>query len=203
MADRSRLIALTTSRLLDTPPEPEFDRLTALAQRILGVPTALVSLVDRDRQFFKSQQGLPEPLASRRETPLSHSLCQYVVASDAPFAVSDARVHPLVDGHCAVTELSVTAYLGVPIHSVDGQPIGALCVLGSDPRVWTDDDVAVMSDLAAVVEREFALRAEVLARSRTQTQYRALFEASPDAVLVLDPHSETVLDANGPACALY
>ena len=203
VADGRRLAALRQSHLLDTPPEPEFDRLTALAQRVLGVPTALLSLVDLDRQFFKSQQGLAEPFASQRETPLSHSFCKHVVASDAPLVVADARAHPLVHDNIAVTDLGVIAYLGAPIHSVDGQPLGALCAISGEPRAWTDDDMAVLLDLVAVVESEIALRAELGARTRAEATYQALFEASPDAVLVLDPETETVLDANAPARALY
>ena len=198
-----RLAALRRSRLLDTLPEAAFDRLTALAQRLLGVPIALVSLVDRDRQFFKSQTGLLEPLASARETPLSHSFCQHVTASDAPLVVPDARLHPLVCDNPAVHELGAVAYLGVPIHSPDGYALGSLCAVDVVPRAWTDSDQATLLDLAAMAESEIALRAELSAHARTEAQYRALFEASPDAVLVLDPETEAILDANGSACALY
>ena len=75
-----RLAALQASGLLDSPPEAAFDRLTHLAVLLLNAPVALVSLVDDRRQFFKSQVGLAEPWASARETPLTHSFCQYVVA---------------------------------------------------------------------------------------------------------------------------
>ena len=81
LRDERRLAALWRTGLLDTPPEQVFDRLTRLVRRLLGTPVALVSLVDADRQFFKSAVGLPEPWAARRETPLSHSFCQHVVAT--------------------------------------------------------------------------------------------------------------------------
>src|SRR6516162_9470764 len=77
-----RLAALQRTELLDTLPELEFDRVTRLACRLLGTEVALLSLVDTDRQFFKSSCGLPEPWASIRQTPLSHSFCQHVVASE-------------------------------------------------------------------------------------------------------------------------
>src|ERR671914_144008 len=89
--DPRRLDALRTSGLLDTPSEEAFDRLTRLVTRILGVPVALVTLVDGDRQFFKSCVGLPEPWATRRETPLSHSFCQYTVTTGEPLVIDDAR----------------------------------------------------------------------------------------------------------------
>ena len=81
LLDPARLAQLSRLRLLDTPPEEPFDRLTRLAARTLGAPVALVSLVDDRRQFFKSAHGLPEPWASQRETPLTHSFCQHVVTS--------------------------------------------------------------------------------------------------------------------------
>lgn len=94
--EAKRLAALQSTGLLDTPPEEIFDRWTELASRVLKTPVVLMSLVDRDRQFFKSEVGLPEPWAEKRETPLSYSFCQYVAASNQPLVVTDARAHPLV-----------------------------------------------------------------------------------------------------------
>ena len=201
--DPQRLAALHQAGLLDTAAEPAFDRVTALVRRVLGVPTALVSLVDADRQVFISHVGLADPWAARGETPLSHSFCQHVVASAAPLVVEDARTHPLLHDNGAVRDIGIVAYLGVPLFGPAGDVFGSLCAISGEPRAWTACDVAVMTDLAAVVDAEVALRAEVAQRTRVEAQYRALFDASPDAVLVLDPDTETVLDANGPACALY
>lgn len=80
---------------------------------VARVPVALISLVDEDRQFFVSQQGLPEPWAKARQTPLSHSFCQHVVATGDPLIVSDARENPLVCGNLAIRDLNVIAYLGL------------------------------------------------------------------------------------------
>ena len=93
--NEARLEALRRTSLLDSPPEEAFDRLTRLATAVLRVPVALVSLVDSDRQFFKSQCGLPEPLASSRQTPLTHSFCKHAVGSREPLVVADARLDPL------------------------------------------------------------------------------------------------------------
>ena len=120
----ARLAALRRTALLDTPPEEAFDRLTRLAARILNAPLALISLVDEDRQFFKSSQGLAEPWASRRETPLSHSFCQHVVGRGESLVIEDARQHPLVRDNPAIAELGVVGYLGIPLRTSDG------CVLG-------------------------------------------------------------------------
>src|SRR5215468_11196880 len=94
--DPQRLRVLHDLAILDTPAEEAFDRLTRLASKIVNAPVSLVSLVDSDRQFFKSFVGLTEPWSSRRETPLSHAFCQHVVASNEPLIIEDARENPLV-----------------------------------------------------------------------------------------------------------
>jgi len=154
-----RLAALRDSALLDTPTEEAFDRLTRLAARILHAPAALVSLVDEDRQFFKSRMGLPEPWASLGETPLSHSFCQHTVASGQPLIIQDAREHPLVFDNLAVAELQVVAYAGIPLITSDGQVLGSFCVLDDHPRSWSEDEIAILTDLAAAVMSEIELRA--------------------------------------------
>lgn len=150
--------ALWASGLLDSPPEPSFDRLTDLVRLVLDVPVSLVSLIDRERQFFKSQQGLPEPWCSLRETPLSHSFCQHVVDQAEPLVVCDAREHPLVRENLAIQDLSVVAYLGVPLATPDGVVIGSLCAIASEPRQWTERDLTVLSALAESVMTEIAVR---------------------------------------------
>jgi GAF domain-containing protein len=86
-----------------------------MAAKVLKVPVALMSLVDADRQFFKSQVGLPDEWAQERETPLSHSFCQYVAGSNEPLIIGDAREYPLVCDNLAVRDLNVVAYAGVPL----------------------------------------------------------------------------------------
>ena len=117
--DSNRLAALHDLGLLDSEIVPAFERLTRLATKLLRVPIALVSLVDRDRQFFKSCVGLPEPWASQRQTPLSHSFCQYAVVMGEPFIVEDARIHPLVQDNLAIKDLNVVAYAGIQLVTSD------------------------------------------------------------------------------------
>lgn len=150
--------ALAASGLLDSPPEPSFDRLTELVRLVLDVPVALVSLIDHDRQVFKSQQGLPEPWCSIRQTPLSHSFCQHVADRAEPLVVPDAREDPLVAGNPAIGDLSVVAYLGVPLATPDGTVIGSLCAIAPEPRAWTDRDLATLRALAESVMTEIAVR---------------------------------------------
>ncbi|WP_343897603.1 GAF domain-containing sensor histidine kinase [Craurococcus roseus] len=156
--NEARLAALWRTGLLDTPPEEVFDRLTRLAGRLLGAPVILVSLVEADRQFFKSAVGLPEPWATRRQTPLSHSFCQHVVATGAPLRIADAREDPLVCDNLAVPDIGVVAYLGMPLATADGQVLGSLCAIDTKPRNWTAEDAAALRDLASLAMSEMSLR---------------------------------------------
>jgi GAF domain-containing protein len=150
----SRLSALRRLNLLDTPPEAAFDRLTRIACRVLKAPVGLVSLVEHDRQFFKSCVGLPEPLASERQTPVSHSFCQHVVASGRPLIVEDARSNPLVRLNPAVEEMGIVAYAGIPLKTSSGHTIGSFCVIDSRPRSWTFEDIETLQELATCVMHE-------------------------------------------------
>lgn len=153
----NRLAALERTGLLDTPDEEPFDRLTRLATRLLKTPIALVSLVDRDRQFFKSSVGLTEPWRSRRETPLSHSFCKHAIAMHEPLVISDARKDPSFRDNPAVRELKIIAYAGVPL-TMSGCALGAFCVIDEQPHAWSYEDVQTLRDLAECVMREIELR---------------------------------------------
>lgn len=157
-SDPERVAALRATGLLDSPPEPEFDHVTSIVRRVLAVPVALVSLVDDDRQFFKSQCGLPEPWASRRQTPLSHSFCQYAVANREPLIVSDAREHPVLRDNLAVPELGVVAYAGIPLIDEQGYALGSLCAIDTQPRFWTREQIELLDELADLVVSEIGRR---------------------------------------------
>ena len=158
LAAPDRLQAVRTSGLLDTPPEAEFDLLTRLASTLLRTPTALLSIVDADRQFFKSEVGVGEPWHSARETPLSLSFCQWAVVSGETFVVNDAGQHPLVRHNLAVRDLNVAAYAGVPVQNGGSEPIGSFCVVDTRARTWSDEELDVLRELAAVAQAEMALR---------------------------------------------
>jgi signal transduction histidine kinase len=155
---RSRQAALAETGLLDSLPEASFDRYTRLATRLLDVPVSLISLVDGHRQFFKSARGLPEPWASARQTPLSHSFCLQVADTDAPLVVSDAREDVRVRDNLAIVDIGVIAYAGMPLHAPGGTAIGSFCAIDSQPREWSEDDLRVLQDLADAVSSEVALR---------------------------------------------
>ncbi len=166
IGDPGRLAALRNLGLLDSPPEEAFDRLTRLATTVTGAPVALVSLVDDRRQFFKSAVGLPEPWASRRETPLSHSFCQYVVARAEPLIIADAREHPLVRDNLALSDLGVVAYAGLPLVLSTGEVLGSFCAIDTRPRDWTQAEIAALQDIAASVISEIELRQATLRATR-------------------------------------
>jgi GAF domain-containing protein len=155
--DRDRLDALHATGLLDSDVSPSFDRLARLAAHVLQAPVALVSLVDRDRQFFKSCLGLPEPWASERESPLTHSFCQHAVASREPLIVSDARRHPVLHDNLAIRDMGVVAYAGIPLVDGDGNALGTLCVIDSQPRHWSSRQIELLDDIAASVVTEITL----------------------------------------------
>lgn len=150
--------ALKKTALLDTDPEPVFDSLTALATRALNVPVALLSLVDEHRQFFKSSLGLPEPWASQRETPHSHSFCKHVALRNDALIISDARTVDLVKDNLAVRDLNVIGYAGMPVRDEDGVAIGAFCAISPEPREWTPDELHTLKLLADQASSEISLR---------------------------------------------
>ncbi len=166
LADPHRIAILKQANLLDSTPDATFDRYTELAAKMLNAPIALVSLVDVDRQLFKSRLGLGEPWNTEGQTGLGHSFCQHTVVSRAPLVVSDSREHPLVRDNLAIEDLGVIAYAGAPLITSAGYALGALCVIDSKPRHWTPDQIQMLEHLASAVVTEIELRAS---RSGTQT----------------------------------
>jgi GAF domain-containing protein len=173
-----RLAALHSTQLLDSPAEEAFDRLTRLAARILDAPIALVSLVDGDRQFFKSCLGLAEPWASQRQTPLRYSFCQHVVATGQALIIDDARRHDLVRESPAVSEFGVLAYAGIPLVLPDKHVLGSFCVLDQQPRAWTDEQISLLRDLAAGVLTEIQQRAVAAELARGQQRREVLLRVA-------------------------
>jgi PAS domain S-box-containing protein len=191
-----RLDALRRLALANLEPEEPFDRLTRLAAAICSAPTALITFVGQDREHFKSSRGLPEPLASLRETPLTYSICQYAVATRQPLVVPDTRRDPMLRTNLAVTELGVAAYAGAPLITSEGFCLGTISVLDWKPRAWTDEQVALLQDLAGTAVTELELRRELSERRRveralreSELRYRSLVEYTSDIITVVDEDS--------------
>lgn len=150
--EEARLRALKSLDILDTPAEERFDRLTRLAKRMFDVPIALVSLVDGNRQWFKSSMGLDV-----RETPRDISFCGHAILGDEVFYIPDTKKderftdNPLVTG-----EPKIRFYAGCPLRSLTGSKHGTLCIIDKKPRILNSDDQNILRDLALTVERELA-----------------------------------------------
>jgi diguanylate cyclase (GGDEF)-like protein len=200
LTDPKRLAALALTGLMDEEADTAFDRFTKLAARWIGAPVALVSLVDDHRQFFKSEVGLGEPWASQRQTPLSHSFCQYTVSSGEPLIVADARQHPWLHDNLAIDELQVVAYAGVPLMTAHAQALGALCVIDSEPRIWTEREIDVLRDLAAITMTEIELRGRLAhlhalraERGKERALLHSVLGSMDDSIVVTGVDGETML----------
>lgn len=151
-SETTRLEALKSTNLLDSSAELRFDRITRMAQNALGTKIALVSLIDADRQWFKSKVGL-----ETEETPRNIAFCDHAIRSPDDITVvldaaKDSRFceNPLVTG-----DPSISFYAGAPLVTQDGQALGTLCVIDSEPRTeFSDDDRQLLSDLAETVMSE-------------------------------------------------
>lgn len=160
LAEEARLQALHALGLLDTPHEDRFDRFTRLAVAAFAVPIALVSLVDRERQWFKSQAGL-----DFCETPRALAFCSHAIALDDILVVPDTLLDERFATHPHVTGAPrIRFYAGQPLHSVDGQPLGTLCIIDTAPRAFGDADRRMLRDLAQLVQDE--LNRDVLVAAR-------------------------------------
>ncbi len=155
----------------DVRNDQHFDHYARLVRRLLGVPVGLVSLVEADRQVFPGASGLGEPYATLRETPLSHSFCQYVVRDEQPLTVTDAREHPVHKDNPAIRDLGAVAYAGWPLTDETGRTVGSLCAIDHEARVWSTEDLAILEDLAS------ACSVEIAERGRRDEYARALVEA--------------------------
>lgn len=167
-----RLEKLVQLCLLDATTDPAFDRLTSLAARILHTPTALVSIVEPNRQFYKSFVGLSPELAAKRESPISHSFCQHVVTTEDPLIIHNATEHPLVYDNPAIHDYGAMAYAGMPLKTADGIVLGSFCVIDYQPRVWTDEEIAILRDLAQSVMTELELRDQLHERTVVEAELR-------------------------------
>jgi len=149
-----RLVALMSCDVLDTAPEQSFDDTTRLASRLCDAPIALVSLVDCDRQWFKSRVGL-----DAEQTPREHAFCAYTILGDSPLVIEDATRDPRTAENPLVTGApGLRAYAGVPLILSDGQAVGTLCVLDLEPRSFSGRQLDDLESLGRRVVAELELR---------------------------------------------
>jgi PAS domain S-box-containing protein len=193
--DPGRLAALRQIDPLDSPAEEAFDRLVRQAAAVLEAPVALVSLMDQDHQLFKASVGLPDPWASTRQLAVSQSLCRHLLVTRGPLVIPDTRRDRLARNNEFLLALGVAAYLGIPL-IVSGQVLGSLCVADQQPRDWTPDQVAALTDLADPVTIQLQQRIDLASGGELkrrladlEASYQALLERLPGVVYTLSPQA--------------
>jgi diguanylate cyclase (GGDEF)-like protein len=176
-AELERLATLASLAILDTPPEREFDEIVTLTRELLGAETALISLVDDHRQWFKAKQGL-----DATQTPREYAFCAHAIAQDDIFLIPDATrddrfaTNPLVTG-----APDIRFYAGMPIRAKhpagEGRlPIGTLCVLGPEPRSLAPGEQRTLRALARITEALIDARATAIGATRLATEYQVALQ---------------------------
>ncbi len=146
----ARVSVLKSLNILDTKPEERFDRITRMAKRLYNVPIALVSLVDSERQWFKSSMGL-----DASETHRDISFCGHAILDDDIFVIENAlEDERFADNPLVTDEPSIRFYAGCPIRSIAGVKIGTLCLIDTVPRRLSLEEKEILRDLATMVEKE-------------------------------------------------
>ncbi len=171
--EAKRLAALHALRILDTEPEERFDRITRLAQRLFGASIATFTLVDEDRQWFKSDQGAPG-----KENPRDISFCAHaILAPEETMVVGDARDDArFADNPLVLGDPNIRFYAGHPVTAPGGEAVGTLCVIDDKPRSSADFDSQALAELAGMVEAEIASLSLAIGDELTGLSNRRGFE---------------------------
>lgn len=152
--EAARLAALKRYQILDTAPEAPFERITALVQRVFGVPIVAISLVDEHRQWFKSQIGLAVD-----ETARDISFCTHTIRQPEALIINDALCDPRFKNNPLVCGAPfIRSYAGIPLASIDGHNIGSLCVIDTVPRDYSAEQIAILAGFGQLVQNEIELR---------------------------------------------
>src|SRR6476646_4040326 len=190
--EAERLAALRRYNILDTPPEAAFDRITALAARLFKVPTALVSLVDESRAWFKSCYGFNQP-----EVPRGDSICSLALLYAEVLVVPDARqddrfaCNPFVQ-----REAGLRFYAGAPLLTPEGFNLGTLCLLDTKPGpAMSDEQKNILTDLAAIVVDELELRRAVAMQAAAEQKRQQAEEMRQEAAQDLQLYADVVQNA--------
>jgi sigma-B regulation protein RsbU (phosphoserine phosphatase) len=177
--EEERLASLHALELLDSPREQRFDQIVSLAKAVMEVPIAYIALLDSDRQWFKAKVGLCDTLS---ETPRDESFCGHAILQDDPLIVEDALEDPrFFDNPMVTSEPYVRFYAGHPLQSQAGHNVATLCVVDTQPRRFTDDDMSKFHALAAMAQRELGMLG-VIATQRDMIETRNALVASQQAL---------------------
>lgn len=165
--------------MLDTAPEADFDQITAIVRQVLGVPICAISLIDVDRQWFKSIDGLDD-----RQTTRNVAFCDHTIRTPGPMVVEDARDDArFVDNPLVTGDPNIRSYAGVPLQTPDGYQLGALCAIDQSPRSFAPGELALLERFSDLVMAQLELRTmahvDHLTRALTRRAFRV---AAADAV---------------------
>lgn len=205
--EQGRLAALRRCEVLDTPREAPFERVTGLVRAVLNVPIATVSLIDKNRQWYKSCVGMDSA-----DLPRELSFCTHTIQSREPLAIPDTLADPRFAHYPTVIgEPFIRSYLGVPFASPDGYNLGSLCALDTKPRTFEPAQIEVLRNFAALIADELELRRIAQYDSLTGASTRRSFlleieksiatyrrSRTPASLLVLDvDHFKRINDGFG------
>ena len=193
----ARLAALRRYNVLGTAPERAFERITSLASKVFAVPIALITLVDSDRQWFKSCYGL-----DLRETSRKVSFCTYAIQSDEVMVVPNALEDPrFADNPLVTGELHIRFYAGAPLKTPDGYNLGSLCLIDTEPRrPLSEVQRGMLADLAAVVVDELELRSASRALQTSEATLHTVIETIADPIYIKDLEGRyTLINSAGAA----
>jgi diguanylate cyclase (GGDEF)-like protein len=170
--ERARLAALHRYEIMDTEPQEAFDRITRLTKTVMQMPMVLVNMIDKDRQWFLSSQGVKEKEVPRRDA----SFCIHAIRQSEPLVVNDTLKDPrFVENPRVVGDPNVRFYIGVPLRSRDGYNIGTLCSMDIKTRQMTPDQIEIMRDFGRLVVDELELRLLANTDSLTGAMSRRYF----------------------------
>jgi diguanylate cyclase (GGDEF)-like protein len=179
--EQARINTLRSLNILDTHPEERFDRLTRMAKRMFDVPIALVSLVDENRQWFKSCLGL-----NASETSRDISFCGHAILEDKVFCIPDTlEDERFADNPLVLNDPKIRFYAGCPISAPNGHKLGTLCIIDQKPRIFHEEDAQTLADLTAMVEQEIAAVHLATMDDLTEISNRRGFETLAENTLSL------------------
>jgi diguanylate cyclase (GGDEF)-like protein/PAS domain S-box-containing protein len=200
--ERARLQRLLDLQLLDTPPEPLFDALTRAAAELTGSPVALVTLIERERQWFKSNYGLPGAASTARST----AICDYAIRTDGLMEVRDARRDVRFSRfETVVGEPHVRFYAGAPLTLSTGHRVGTLCVFDTVPRDLTDSQRTALQQLAKATVAAIELREQLMKNQESLTRTAVQLSEQLQRGAVLERRlraSEAFLERTGNAAGV-
>ena len=149
-----RQCSVDSFKIIDTPEEEEFEEIVGIVKEVFHVPIVAISIIDRDRQWFKSIQGL-----DAKETTRDVAFCDHTINSSDCFRVPDARKDPPFNKNPLVTgEPYIQSYLGAPLITQDGYALGALCLIDTEPRTYTKEQEILLTRFSRIVMRQISLR---------------------------------------------